>query len=57
MRHMKDHHRMDRSSGPRRALLRGLATSFFLKSKIETTELKALEAQRTVERLIAKAMH
>ncbi|MEI6309462.1 MAG: 50S ribosomal protein L17 [bacterium] len=57
MRHLKDHRRLGRSSSPRRALLRSLATSFFLKSKIETTQQKALEAQRTVERLIAKATH
>ncbi|MCR4429145.1 MAG: 50S ribosomal protein L17 [Caldiserica bacterium] len=55
MRHLKDHRKLSKSSGPRRALLRNLATSFFLKSRIETTEEKAKEAQRVVEELITKA--
>lgn len=55
MRHLKDHRKLGRSAGPRRAVLRGLATNFFTHSKIETTVEKAEEAQRVIEKLITKA--
>lgn len=55
MRHLKAYRKLSRSSAPRRALLRSLATNFFLTSRIETTEEKAKEAQKVIESLITKA--
>lgn len=55
MRHAKDHRKLGRTTSARKALLRSLATNFFLKSKIETTQEKAKEAQRVVEKLISQA--
>ncbi len=47
--------RLSRTNGPRRALLRSLATSFFKHEKIETTTIKAKEISKVVERLITTA--
>ncbi|MBT9258990.1 MAG: 50S ribosomal protein L17 [Clostridiales bacterium] len=47
--------RLGRARDPRRALLRGLVTSFFAHEAIVTTEAKARETQRLAERLITKA--
>ncbi len=47
--------RLNRTQGPRRALLRSLATSFFKHEKIETTSVKAKEISKVVERLITTA--
>ena len=47
--------RLSRTNGPRRALLRSLATSFFKHEKIETTTIKAKEISIVVERLITTA--
>lgn len=47
--------RLSRTDGHRKALLRNLATSFFLHEKIETTSTKAKEISRVVERLITQA--
>jgi large subunit ribosomal protein L17 len=47
--------RLSRTQGPRRALLRSLATSFFKHEKIETTSVKAREVSKIVERLITTA--
>jgi large subunit ribosomal protein L17 len=47
--------RLSRTQGPRKALLRSLATSFFLYEKIETTSTKAKEISKVAERLITQA--
>lgn len=47
--------RLSRTDGHRRALLRGLATSFFKHEKIETTSTKAKEVSKVVDRLITQA--
>jgi len=47
--------RLSRTDGHRKALLRNLATSFFLHEKIETTSTKAKQISRVVERLITQA--
>ncbi|MDI3269302.1 MAG: 50S ribosomal protein L17 [Bacillota bacterium] len=47
--------RLGRARDPRRALMRGLVTSFFAHEAIVTTEVKARETQRVAERLITKA--
>jgi len=47
--------RLSRPGGHRRALLRSLATSFFLHEKIETTSTKAKAIARVVARLITQA--
>ncbi len=47
--------RLSRTDGHRKALLRNLATSFFLHEKIETTTTKAKETSKIVERLITQA--
>src|SRR3990172_6731456 len=47
--------KFSREAGPRRALLRSLATSLILYEKMRTTKPKAKEVQRIVERLITDA--
>ncbi|GAC1410329.1 MAG: hypothetical protein NVSMB5_23040 [Candidatus Velthaea sp.] len=47
--------RLSRTDGHRKALLRNLATSFFLHEKIETTSTKAKEISKVAERLITQA--
>jgi len=49
------HSRFDRPMGQRRALLRGLVTSFLEKERIETTLTKAREAQAMSEKMITLA--
>ncbi len=44
--------RLNRRSDNRKALMRDLATQFFLHGRIETTETKAKELRRVVEKLI-----
>lgn len=44
--------KLNRRSDNRKALLRDLATQFFLHGRIETTEVKAKELRRVVEKLI-----
>ena len=55
MPHQMANKRLSRTHGPRQALLRSLATSFFLHEKIETTSTKAKEVSKIVERLITQA--
>src|SRR5579875_1206781 len=53
MPHRVANKRLSRTDGHRRAMLRNLATSFFLHEKIETTTTKALS--KIAERLISQA--
>ena len=55
MRHRKKGKILDRKIGPRRALLRGLATQMVLYEKIKTTEAKAKAVRPLVERMVTKA--
>lgn len=52
MRHGRGYRRFGRTSEHRRALLRNLATSFFLDEKISTTIPKAKDLRPVVEKLI-----
>lgn len=54
-RHQYTGRKLSRKSGPRKALLRGLATSVILYEKIQTTTTKAKEVQPIVEKLITAA--
>ena len=55
MPHQIANKRLSRTDGHRKALLRNLATSFFLHEKIETTSTKAKEISKVVDRLITQA--
>lgn len=55
MPHQIANKRLSRTDGHRKALLRNLATSFFLHEKIETTTIKAKEISKVAERLITQA--
>ena len=55
MPHQKHYKRLSRTDGHRKALLRNLATSFFLHERIETTSTKAKQITPIVEGLISKA--
>ena len=55
MRHKKSGRKFGRNTPHRRAMLRNLAGNLVLHEKIETTDAKAKEIRRTVERLITKA--
>jgi large subunit ribosomal protein L17 len=55
MPHQVANKRLSRTDGHRRAMLRNLATSFFLHEKIETTTTKAKEISKIAERLISQA--
>lgn len=54
-RHQYNSRKLSRKSAPRKALLRGLATSVILYERIKTTLPKAKEAQPIVEKLITSA--
>jgi len=55
MKKRKRGRKLSRKSGPRRALLKSLASALILNEKIKTTETKAKEASRFVEKYITKA--
>lgn len=55
MRHRKSGRKFGRNTPHRRAMLRNLAGNLVLHEKIETTDAKAKELRRTVERLITRA--
>jgi large subunit ribosomal protein L17 len=55
MRHRKSGRKFGRNTSHRRAMLRNLAGNLVLHEKIETTDAKAKELRRTVERLISHA--
>ena len=55
MRHRKSGRKFGRNSTHRRAMFRILAGNLVLHEKIETTDAKAKELRRTVERLITRA--
>ncbi len=52
MRHQKRGRKLGRSASHRKAMLSNMATSVFLHKQIKTTEAKAKEVRRLVERLI-----
>lgn len=55
MRHQKTGKILGRKKAPRKALLRSLATSFFVYEKIRTTEAKAKVLRPIVEKMISLA--
>ncbi len=54
MKHLKKGKILDRKIGPRKALLRNLATNLILYEKIKTTEAKAKAIKPIIEKLITK---
>lgn len=55
MRHQKENKKFGREKGQRNAFLKSLLSNLILKGKIETTETRAKEVQRRVERLVTLA--
>jgi large subunit ribosomal protein L17 len=55
MRHLKRGRKFSRKTDIRKSLLWGLVSALILKEKIKTTEAKAKESQRFVEKFITKA--
>lgn len=55
MRHLKAGRKLGRTSAHRIALTRNLATALFEHGRIETTEAKAKEIRRWVERMVTVA--
>lgn len=55
MRHLKTGRRLGRTSAHRIALTRNMATALFEHGRIETTEAKAKEIRRWVERVVTVA--
>ena len=56
MRHLNAGRKFGRNSSHRRAMFRNLAANLVLHERIETTDEKAKELRRVVERLITKAV-
>jgi large subunit ribosomal protein L17 len=52
MRHLKKGRHLHRSSSHRKALLQNLAVSVLTKERVQTTEAKAKEARRLIDRVI-----
>ncbi len=55
MRKLNKGRKLSRKKGPRKALLKSLANSFFLYEKIKTTEAKAKELRPIVEKMLTRA--
>jgi large subunit ribosomal protein L17 len=55
MRKRKKGRKLSRKSGPRRALLKSLASALILREKIQSTQAKAKEVAVFVERMISLA--
>jgi len=55
MRHLKKGRKFGRERDQRKALLKSMASSFFVLGRIETTEAKAKELRPFVERIITHA--
>jgi large subunit ribosomal protein L17 len=55
MRHLKSGRHFNRDTNARKALMRGLCTSLLEHGRITTTEARAKELRRWVERLITEA--
>src|SRR5689334_4754512 len=56
MRHLNAGRKFGRNSSHRRAMFRNLAANLVLHERIETTDEKAKELRRVVERLVTKAV-
>jgi len=52
MRHKRDIRKLGRTKSHRKATIKNLVVSFFQHAEIETTEQKAKELQRTIEKII-----
>ena len=55
MRHLKKNRKFGRKKGQRRAFIKGLAANLILKEKILTTEVRAKEMKRIVDKIIGFA--
>lgn len=55
MRHKRDIRKLGRNKSHRKALMRNMTISFFESEKIQTTEAKAKQLRRIVEKLITLA--
>lgn len=55
MRHRKVGKKLDRTAGPRKAMMDSLATSVILYEKVVTTEAKAKAIKPVVEKIITRA--
>jgi len=55
MKHFKKGRKFNRERDQRKALLKSLVSALIMKEKIKTTEAKAKEASRLVEKFITKA--
>ncbi len=52
MRHLKSGRKLGRSSSHRKAMLRNMVTSLIMNERIQTTDAKAKELRRWVDRMI-----
>ncbi len=49
------HRKLNRKTGPRRALLRNMVTSLMIAERIETTETRAKEVNRIADKMVTLA--